>query len=130
MIPPDFLFLLYMAWREETRTFRADVPVIPPPPDRDQWLRDHGVMAYRLTPVGFLNRVRYENFARKARACIERDLTTIDRKKAIGEQVTLEHICERVKVALDIPNGDHVFFDPGDNRFWVYPANPSRDGVR
>ena len=75
-----------------------------------------------------MNASELAQFADQAQAAIARDASTIERDKAIGEQVTLEHVCQRVKVELNIPNGDHVFFDPADNHFWVYPEGKSESG--
>ena len=101
--------------------FRGDVPTIPPPPDRAQWEAEHREKPSPILGSG-TRQVWLTWKAHQARRCIERDAATIDRDKAISEQVKLDHICERVKVAFQIPNGDHVFFDPSDNRFWVYPV--------
>ena len=125
MIPADLLFLLFHMGRQSTaqRTgLRSDVPTIPPPPDRAQWEADHRVKPSPILGNG-TRQVWLAWKAHQARRCIERDSATIDRQKAIGEQVKLDHVCERVKVAFQIPNGDHVFFDPSDNQFWVYPES-------
>jgi hypothetical protein len=122
MIPVDLLFLLFMSARaakQEAKQFRADVPAIPPVPDRARWEAEHRV---KPSPIGNGTRRAWLAWkAHQARRCIERDLATIDRSHAIVEQVKLEHICERVKVAFAIQQPDHVFYDPSDNRFWVYP---------
>jgi hypothetical protein len=131
MIPADLLFLLFHMGRQSTaqRTgLRSDVPTIPPPPDRAQWEAEHREKPWsvgqRTHRAG--QQLRLRVLTLRARRCIERDLATIDRQKAISEQVKLDHICERVKVAFQIPNGDHVFFDPSDNQFWVYPESVTR----
>jgi hypothetical protein len=136
MIPPDLLFSLFNLMRPRasgssqrrnpsTAQLRTDVPAIPNPPDRAEWEREHGAKPYQLDgshlPISSVTRFKLWSFQGQARAAIERDRSTIERAAAIGEQVTLEHVCERVKTECHVPNGDHVFFDSTDNRFWVYP---------
>lgn len=111
-------FPFHMA-RGNPLNLRHDVPAIAPPPDRKKWERKHGVKPYPV--VALSNVIQFNTLTKQARAAIDRDAGTIERDKAIGEQVTLEHVCERVKVEAAVPNGDHVFFDPSDNRFWIYP---------
>ena len=126
-------------FRPQTSDLRTDVPAYPGPPDRVQWEREHGVKPLEIVANGYKGiRVvgrwwnvrlqdgeRLERFQKQAKAVIERDYTTLDRVDAITEQTKLEHICERVKVAANVRESDHVFFDPQDGRFWVYP-DPKR----
>jgi hypothetical protein len=125
MMPGDLLFMLFhMAQRQSTAPtvrpyhfdLRGDVPMIPRPPDRELWKAEHGgkapFMLYTISP-------KERNQARQA---IARDAGTIERAEAIGEQVTLERICERVKTTMHVPDNCHVFFDPQDSEFWVYPS--------
>lgn len=106
------------------QALRGDVPAIAPPPDRARWEAEHGYEPWPLSDVSrtlrFLDKLRVARMIGRARACIRRDLATLDRIKAIRESVKLEHICERVKTAHHIEHAE-VFFDPSDNQFWVYP---------
>lgn len=136
MIPADLLALLFTHARQtpmKRQQFRGDVPAISPAPDRARWEADHGTSPYPLTLERFngltLQRFRFARFTNRARKCIERDLATIDRDKAIRESVKLEHICERVKTAFDIIHAQ-VFFDPSDGQFWIYPHGWARHEPR
>src|SRR5438094_325301 len=106
MIPADLLALLFHMQGIDTKRrkgepspLRADVPAISPAPDRAKWEADHGRKPYRLTEgkppsLPLLSSVKLIVFAHRARRCIERDLATLDRDKAIGESVKLAHIRE------------------------------------
>lgn len=99
----------------QANNLRSDVPAIPPPPDRAQWEKEHG-KPYRVPPFR-----RQSRFNRQARACLARDYGTIERDKAIDQQVRLDAVCERVKTSAQVREQDEVFFDLKDGNFWVYP---------
>jgi hypothetical protein len=94
--------------------FRDNIPAYSGPPDRDVWEQQHGVKPYSL------GRVR-EAYVSRALAAIRKDYSTIERNEAIGTQVSLESVCERVQADLELPEESLVFFDPTDKQFWVYP---------
>jgi hypothetical protein len=132
LISDDSNSIAMKASRPSGSDLRHDIPAIAPPPDRRQWLRDHGKAPYRI--------IAEERFVNQAKAIVERDYTTLLRDRAISQHTKLEHVCEVVKQSLIAPRVQleptdacavalaeqmdrelHVFFDPQDGAFWVYP---------
>ena len=97
----------------ERSEFRGDIPAYKPP-DRAAWEQEHGVKPYSL------GRVR-EAYVSRALAAIRNDYSAIERGQAIGSEVSLDRVCERVHTDSNLPDDSVVFFDPSGEQFWVYP---------
>jgi len=91
--------------------FRNNIPGYKPP-DPAAW--KHGVMPYSLEHVR-------DAYVSRASASVSRDYSSIEFDKTTNSRVALDAVCERVHADSNLPDNHHVFFDPENGQFWVYP---------
>jgi hypothetical protein len=97
--------------------FRSHIPPTRQPPDRVQWLADHGKAPTEIKDA-------HQKFINRALALIERDWSTLSADKALDAQSVLDTVCMRVWASITpkASDNDLVFFDPDTKSFWLYPA--------
>ena len=104
----------------ELPPFRGDVPVYASP-DRTTWHQRHPDRAapFPLEDVP-------DKFTSRAQAALRIDESAITTEKVLASRTRLDAICDDVKfrdtARSAVKEEDEVFFDPADNRFWLYPG--------
>ena len=104
----------------ELPPFRGDVPVYAAP-DRTAWQQRHPDR-----PAPFPLEDVPDKFTSRAQAALRIDESAITTEKVLASRTRLDAICDDVKfrdtARSAVKEEDEVFFDPTDNRFWLYPG--------